>query len=166
MRAQSDAEDLGTRHRRFFYFPSLGAIPPRIPAPSARFVCFLVMDASGHAMGELVDLAARLVASGAVYVVAWGPECQLVEDAVDSLDIELHAARSDDAVIMTTSHQSDSLEEATWFALNSTSPADEYAAGCDSIVAIVVGEESWKTKVAEAFADPTGFTRRHLERFP
>ena len=63
-------------------------------------------------------IAAWLVKSGCLYVVAWGVECEEWHDTVDWTNLERFDFGDipDDKFIMTTWHANEPLSEALWFA--------------------------------------------------
>jgi hypothetical protein len=62
-------------------------------------------------------VAEWLVASGCLYVIAWGIDCEKWHDCVDRAVIETHnyGEIPDDKFIMTTWHRDESLSEAFWY---------------------------------------------------
>ncbi len=137
--------------------PSITKLPRTLALPSPRFVCLIACDAGTLTPETLDNLARCLVDSGAVYVCAWGPHCERIEDAVDSLDVELHLRDESDRVIMTTSHAGEPLREAIRFALTDARPAADYDEGCEATLGLIIGNESWSTEVHNAFSNPRGF---------
>jgi hypothetical protein len=61
---------------------------------------------------------------------------------------------------MTTAHPDEPLAEAIWFALFCAWPGGGYEAGCDSVLAIAIGQPAWATEIREAFRDPRGLEGR------
>jgi len=59
-----------------------------------------------------------LVHSGCVYMIAWGKDCSLWDDAVDMENLEQFQYNEipDESFVMTTWHDQESLEEVFWFA--------------------------------------------------
>lgn len=59
-----------------------------------------------------------LVASGCLYMMAWGPECSSWDDSVDMANLEgfNFGEIPDESFVMTTWHDSEPLEEVFWFA--------------------------------------------------
>ena len=137
---------------------ALADIPVRIEMPSPRFVCLVAMDATLNSQDELAALAKKLLSSGAVYVCAWGPGCDAVGFAVDLEYIGPNPPPVMDKVVMTTTHSTDLLEDAIWFALNCAWPDEAYWDGCDSMLGLVVGNTNWATEVRTALEDPRRFT--------
>ncbi len=67
---------------------------------------------------EQVEISRWLVESGCIYMIAWGIDCSSWDDYVDLASIEFNSyEESPDAeVIMTTWHDSNTLEEVFKFA--------------------------------------------------
>jgi hypothetical protein len=59
-----------------------------------------------------------LVASGCLYMMAWGFECSSWDDAVDWANLEMfnYGNIPDNAFVMTTWHEKQSLKNVLWFA--------------------------------------------------
>ncbi len=94
----------------------------------------------------LVDNASLLIERGASYVCCWGPGAERLEDAFDEAGVlrELKAnSLPTDDVLMTTSHDQESLEEALWFAAWSTYPTAAYEATTRTLIAVAVGQAEW-----------------------
>ena len=64
------------------------------------------------------DVSRWLVASGCLYMMAWGPNCTTWDDSVDyaNLDQFEFGDIPDEHFVMTTWHERDSLDEVFWFA--------------------------------------------------
>ncbi|MEA2239356.1 MAG: hypothetical protein QOC81_4080 [Thermoanaerobaculia bacterium] len=121
-----------------------------------HFVLFLAWDASAIADEAIFAFARQLIRVGLSYVVAWGPDCERVHDIFDDADIlenpESNVAETE-TVIISTWHNSDSLEEALWFAMHSAYPAPPYEPTTISTVAVVIGNKHWAHAVQTYLAD-------------
>jgi|GEM_PF-6823584 len=49
---------------------------------------------------------------------------------------------------MTTRHGDESLENALWFALNSTVPSSAYEAATKSVIVIAIGDQGWSDRIS------------------
>ncbi|TKB92852.1 MAG: hypothetical protein E8D41_08780 [Nitrospira sp.] len=87
-------------------------------------VLFLAMDARPMSVGEISNMANWALDQGAVYVCAWGPDCERVHDIIDEVLVDRDPGETDEDVIMTTWHDDETLEEALWFAVNSAYPQE------------------------------------------
>ncbi len=153
-------ERLGTdaTQERGLYLARLLAVdewPEEIGEPTPHFVVFLAMDARGVPDDEIARLADKLLRQGAAYVCAWGPDCQRVHDLFDAAISELFPL-DEDALVMTTWHADEELDQALWFALFSACPDDPFLETCGSLLAIVVGNDGWAAHVERRLADPAG----------
>lgn len=72
------------------------------------------------------DIARELCETGCRYMMAWGHECSLWDDAVDNANLEQFdfQAIPDSSFVMTTWHAKESLDEVFWFAKNNAIHAD------------------------------------------
>jgi hypothetical protein len=91
-----------------------GSALPVIAVKPSRFV--VVIEA------EVSDVWQKLVSewmveSGCLYMMAWGRDCSIWHDAVDSANIEKFADGSipDDEFVMTTWHEDTPLKEVFWY---------------------------------------------------
>ena len=76
---------------------------------SPRFCLFLLVDARSINPDKTREVAAYLAELGMVYLCAWGPECERVEDLFDEGTRDFDRTLTGDDVIMTTSHADESL---------------------------------------------------------
>jgi hypothetical protein len=99
----------------------------------------------------------KLLAQGAVYVCAWGPACERVHDCFDYaiVDMELSGAMSEeeDALVMTTWHTDEDLDNVLWEALYASLPSDRYLDECRAVLAVSVGPRDWADRIRARFAD-------------
>ena len=145
----------GTQERALYLarLGDAGDWPDRLDEPGAHFVVFLAMDARQVPDAAIARLAGALLAQGAAYVCAWGPDCQRVHDLFDAAVGE-RFPDEDAALVMTTWHADDDLDQALWFAMFSACPDDEFIETCGSLVAIVVGNDEWADQVRRRLGDP------------
>jgi hypothetical protein len=80
--------------------------------PSSHFACLVAWDADTADEVTIAQVADALIQAGAVYVCAWGRECERVHDIIDLA--LAGTARSSEAVppVITTSHSEESLADA------------------------------------------------------
>lgn len=69
---------------------------------------------------DRLRIADEIESSGASYVCCWGVDCELWHDSVDWANIEKYPEGDvpDEALILTTWHSNESLDEAAWHWLN------------------------------------------------
>lgn len=93
------------------------------------------------------------------YACAWGPDCDRMELAVDSAfiaDEDQFAARpgwSDEDTLMTTSHSTETLDEALFFAVWCAFPTEAFDQN-SPVLAVVVGNEEWTQLVRARLQAP------------
>ena len=133
------------------------SFPDGLTLSSPRFVCLLAWDLRDVDIERITELAAKLLNAGAVYVCAWGPDCERVHDVVDKVRNGPNPPPIVDRVVMTTWHSKEPLAEAIWFTLRSTNPDEGYAEGCDSTLGVTIGNLGWHDEICSAFRDSDGF---------
>jgi hypothetical protein len=121
---------------------TLDALVPALQR-SSRFVLLILADTTAENGARLVDWADSVLQAGACYVCCWGPDCGRLESCFDEAHVIRGLPSSEHDVIMTTSHASEPLEEAAWFALHAAWPTDEYARTCDAVILATIGNEAW-----------------------
>jgi hypothetical protein len=126
----------------------LAQLPAVLVAPSPRFILLVAADTSGFGGAELVDLAGSILATGATYVCCWGPDCERFHDCFDESETLRTLDAEEDRVVMTTWHDSETLEEAIWFATHSAFPDAGYELGTESVIIATVGNDSWAAEAA------------------
>jgi hypothetical protein len=119
-------------------------------------VLFLAMDARPMSVDEISHTANWALDQGAVYVCAWGPDCERVHDIIDEVLVARNPDATDEDVIMTTWHDDETLEEALWFAVNSAIPAGAYEETCKTLVVIAVGSQDWGSLIAKTLSESVG----------
>jgi hypothetical protein len=102
---------------------------------------------------EIGNIANWALAQGAVYLCAWGPDCERVHDIIDEVLVARNPDATDEDVIMTTWHDDETLEEALWFAVNSAYPAGVYEGTCETLLAITVGNKDWGSQIAKILSE-------------
>ena len=137
-------------------------MPATLTLSSPRFVCLIAWDATSATVDDITLIARRLLDAGAVYVCAWGPDCERVHDIVDEIGLGPNPSDHIDRVIMTTWHDDEPLAEAILFVLISALPDEPYAAGCNATLGLVIGSPVWTAEVRKAFAKPSAFIKQGL----
>ena len=84
-------------------------------------------------------LARQALARGLVFVSAWGPGCELIEETFDEVIALSRPDETPGDAVLTTSHADESLEEALEFFLEAATPARAHVAGCDAWVVFAIG---------------------------
>ena len=93
---------------------------------------------------DVTSLAERAVARGVAVVCSWGPGCSMIEDAFDDAIVDAHPSETENDVILTTSHEGESLEEAIEFFLDVILPAKDRAASCRAWCIAAFGDDLQK----------------------
>ncbi len=131
-------------------FPDL-LVPTNWPA--GHFVLLLIADGSTWAQSHLAEWAEGVLHAGAVYVCCWGPGARFMEGAFDAAGRALEERAEEELpVVMTTSHEAESLDQALWFAASATWPAEEYEETCRSLVVVVVGNPTGRERAVAFLA--------------
>lgn len=138
------------------YVPRIVDWPERLDELRAPFVLFLAVDANEVDDEPIGQLARKMLAQGVTYVCAWGPGCERVHDAFDDELAAQGLVEEDDALVSTTWHADDTLDEALWFALFAACPKDELLETGGSVLALVIGREDWAEHVRRRLSDPGG----------
>lgn len=121
--------------------------------PAGHFVLLLLADGSSWPDAHLAEWAEGVLRAGAVYVCCWGPGAEFVEGAFDQAARALEQDTDRELpVVMTSSHESETLDQALWFAATATWPAEEYEETCRSLVVVSVGDPDWRDRAAEYLA--------------
>jgi hypothetical protein len=131
---------------------SAAAIANQITLSSKHFALFLAMDARGTEAAELVEVARVLAGRSMVYLCAWGADCERVHDVFDQALADREPDPTDTNVVMTTSHEEESLEEALWFFCNCAVPTQAYERTCHDWIIVAVGNKDWENRIRSAVA--------------
>jgi hypothetical protein len=131
---------------------SAAAIANQISLSSKNFALFLAMDAQTVESAELVEVARVLAGMGMVYLCAWGADCERVHDIFDQVLADREPNPTDTNVVMTTSHEDESLEEALWFFCNCAVPTQAYERTCRDWMIVAVGNKAWENRIRSAVA--------------
>ena len=118
---------------------------------SVPFVALSALDARARTDGQLETLARELLDRRCVYACAWGPDAGRVESAFDHVAVAAEDAGRPyvDDVVMTTSHEDESLDEALWFGLFAAMTQD----GAPPAV-VAIADVEWLAEVERRLADP------------
>lgn len=139
-------------------------LPKTINLASKHFACFIAWDSELASVEEISCLVEPLLDYGAAYFCTWGPGCERVHDIIDEIDAFPSDRNSptEDAVIMTTWHAKESLEEALCFFLTTAWPDEYFEATLKSSLAICIGSHEWSSVIRDALAKPEDFLKRFI----
>jgi len=140
MPVETYRDPLSSRPWQVIAIGSLPDLVKGIAAPSAEFILLVAADTSRLPPEQLVAASQALLAAGARYVCCWGPGCARLHDVFDECAGYLN---NKDAVVMTTSHDDEQLEEVIWFATHSAFPDVPFSQASASVVVLVVGNTEW-----------------------
>jgi hypothetical protein len=151
------------KERRLFsiHISTPGEFPANFVLPSSKFVCLLAWEAKGVPHDAIAALVEALLRAGASYFVCWGADCERVHDVID----EMVSVPGNDfgvpeeACIMTSWHDNESLGDAIWFFLYSTWPDDHYFDSTHAALAMSVGCTSWAGEIEAALDHPDDFIK-------
>ena len=130
-------------------------VPESFDIAGLYFVAMLVWDANNSTDDEITVISRRLISAGCAYLCCWGRDCERVHGLFDS---EWNANGFDnesDDTIMTTWHDDDTLDEFICFSMLHTEPTNKYQNGCQSVIALVIDDDSLASRIQDAFADPS-----------
>jgi len=134
------------------------ALPGHIDVGSKYFGTLIAWDARAASQDEIASFLKTLIDAGCVSFVCWGPDCERVHDIADECD----PYKDNDSVIMTTWHADESIDDATWYFLNTMFAMTDFEHGFRSSLAISVGSEPWASAMRAALRDPRSFSDRAL----
>jgi len=119
----------------------------------------VLLAADTHSLGEAAihRVAAKLLDAGAVYICSWGPGCERLHDLVDDAVLFRQSPVSEEAVILSTWHTDEPLEEAVRFARSAAWPSSDYEDSCRSVVVVCVDDPRWAALARRELA----MTRAH-----
>jgi len=124
------------------YLDRLGDFPAALLLPSPFFGLFLMCDGSRATDAEIAAATGSALAQGAAVVEVWGPDTGRIYSAFERAG-QRNPAADDLPVVITTHLKDTTLEQALWYFRNISIPVEEYTPGCDSFLAVVVGERAW-----------------------
>lgn len=104
--------------------------------------------------GDVSALAEHLIERGLFYVTCWGDGCEFVHDLFDEVDLDLNPPMDGQpyAVVVSTWHDDDSLQEALQFFWIAAAP-DEGKESGPSFLALSVGSEDLHASLRAAVAE-------------
>jgi hypothetical protein len=131
---------LGTGHSAVIVRVENFASPIFIDA--GRYV--LVVASEKTPVDLSVKTARAWIDAGALYICAWGPDCEEVHESFDYASFLPEYGGELPFTLLTTAHHDEPLDEALWFAFYCAKDADFEPEW--SVVVIVVDSESLETR--------------------
>jgi hypothetical protein len=99
---------------------------------------YLLVIATEKKTVGLTEKAARAwIDAGASYVCAWGPDSPAIEETFDYASFLPELGEPISFTLMTTSHKSEPLEDALWFAFYNATHSDEQNRELGTVVILV-----------------------------
>lgn len=114
--------------------PEFSALPDQLTLPSPHFVCLLCSDARGVPSRTIIDAATALLDRGLVYLCAWGPDSERVRNLFETAALVWNSH-----VAVLTVHLYEDLDDAVEYFLDIAFPAMDYAATCQTGLALNIG---------------------------
>jgi hypothetical protein len=159
--ARIGVDDVSERALLLLDADSSAGLPVQFVVGSKYFVSLLAWDSRAVATADIAHVARVLLDAGCVYFCCWGPGCERVHDIIDEEYVgDGTSVNDDESTIMTTWHTEESLEEATWFALNVAFPDDRFFDSCKAVVSICIGNPEWKAALEKSLANPRALAAR------
>jgi hypothetical protein len=132
-----------------------------LPSALRPYVLFTAFDAGSITDDQLDAFAESMLRSGCAYSCAWGVDAGRVEEAFDqvAMNAELAGEPFVEEVLMTTSHESEALDEALWFAVFDARPARG-----DAHAVVALCDPEHLAHVEERLADTKRWSDEVLEQ--
>ena len=124
--------------------------PRRFDEPAGPFVLVTAFDAKRLTDIELHEFARRLLDQGCVYSCSWGEDAGRIETAFDLVATEADLVREPyvNDVVITTSHEEESLDDALWFAVFTAYPPD-----VEVRTVLAISADKWAHEIESRLAD-------------
>ena len=128
--------------------PSLSQVCGRVHPPTPHFGLLLVATDWSDDVDGVAAAVEDLSRGGLAWLSVWGNGCERIHDIAD----DVLCARDDwstptDAVVMTTWHDDESLEDTLEFFRIAAWPADAFVKTCGTWVVVVVGSQDLESQV-------------------
>jgi hypothetical protein len=139
-------DGFGTQH--FFLCPaeSLQSLTRKIAPISKHFALFLAIDGCSLHSESVGEAARELIEKGLASLCVWGADCERIHDIFDETGVELDLDQNR-AVIMTTWHDAEPLEEAIWYFMNCAIPDEAYRRTCKDWIFAPIGNLDWASTI-------------------
>jgi hypothetical protein len=127
--------------------------PSTFRVPSKRFRLFVASDSTLIATETMAQFAHSALRAGMVYFSVWGPDCERFHDAVDDVIVadqiggRLFIGPNEADTIMTTWHESETLDEACDFFVNVALPTAGFEADSYYWVALCLNNPEWSATI-------------------
>jgi hypothetical protein len=133
------------------HLDSLDQWPATLDAVVPPFGLLVACDATFVPSSEISTVAEMALASGAAYLVSWGPDCERIHDVFDET-YELMKHESPDLPhVMTTWHADESLDEVLWYFVDVAQPFEPNTTS--DWLAVSVERSDWSEQICRRLAD-------------
>jgi hypothetical protein len=109
---------------------------------------FGLLFAADHVI-DVTRLGQTALAQGLAFAASWGSGCSLMEESFDEIIVGFGREETRDDVVLTTSHDGESLDEAIEFFLEAATASPARAPSCNAWVIFPLGAEL-RTRVERA----------------
>ena len=146
------ADDQTTgKHFYALHLDSLDQWPATLARVAPSFGLLLACDADQVPTAVIASAVDKALASGAGYVVAWGPGCEEVHDTFDEAHVLMKLERPHLPVLITTWHADDSLDEALWYFVEVARLPEP--SGATDWLAVSVERPDWADQIGQRLAN-------------
>jgi hypothetical protein len=140
--------------------------PSGLQIPSKRFRLFVAADVTGCTTEAISEFAVGALKNGMLYFCAWCPDCERFHDIVDEQIVmddigeKLFAGPGKDDTIMTTWHNSESLQEALDFFKSLAFPTEGFANDSEYWFAVCLNNPGWAASIRQELQSFTSDRQR------
>ena len=142
------------------HLAAVGDALPGLSFESRYFLCLIGGDFTRVSPGYFVTLVSGLLASGACYFLCCGAGSELARNLIDDILIGDERYSSEDAVVMTESHNEGSEEDAIFHLLCTARPSEKYLDDASTRFAILLDQPETFEIVSAALLQPDEFVAR------
>lgn len=148
------------RELHFLELDDPSQLPMEISLSTRHFACFVAWEADDVQVEDVMRIAEILLSAGGAVFGCWGSGCRRIQEIIDEIDSDPFREKDvpDDAVIMTSWHEDESLEDALWFFLNESTPDTHFEETLGSSLAISIGAPESAAKIRAALERPREFS--------
>lgn len=139
--------------------PDFQSLPDSLSFPTRHFIAFVAADSTGVDAAVLAEFSRKLLRAGCVYLCCWGEACDRVHDIFDEECFDIVP------LIITTSHLTDSLDEALWFFVFNVYPYEDYWDTSATALAISIGRPDWHAHIRQRLGDLESLTNDVVQDF-
>lgn len=135
------------------HLDTLDQWPATLDGIAPPFGLLVACDATSVPTSVISTFAEMALTSGAVYLVAWGPDCERVHDIFDETHVLMKVEQPNLPRVMTTWHADESLDEALWYFVDLAQPLEPDTAR--DWLAVSVERSDWSDQIRHRLANLT-----------